>query len=245
MRLHLPPFAATLLAGSLFAAHAEAAGAANLEPAPTSAPATTTTASTAPHGSLMTTEALGPGNVSMAMAGGVAVLFPLYRVELGVGVNPWLDVVGRFETVIGVLQFPGVGVRVMPLHIGTWRAGARLDANYFLFGIQSDRLNLTSSFYFTPELGISGPITKASEMSFGLGGEVDVFHLDVIDDETEVVGDVAWDATMLRMVFSTVLTEEIDGFAQLRVRVPTETFSLDGQDLLVMPLLDIGASWVF
>lgn len=196
-------------------------------------------------GSLMTTEALGAGNLAMAMGGGVAVLFPLYRIEGGVGVNEWLDVVGRFETVIGILHFPGVGVRAMPFRFGKWRAGARLDTNYYFFGLKSDRLNLTSTFYVTPEIGISGPISAASELSIGLGGEIDVFHVEVIDDRSEVVGDVGWDATMLRSVFVTELTDEVDGFAQLRLRAPTDTFEFEGEDLVIMPLLDIGATWTF
>ncbi len=196
-------------------------------------------------GSLMTTEALGAGNFAMAMGGGVAVLFPLYRIEGGVGVNEWLDVVVRFETVIGVLHFPSVGVRAMPFRFGRWRAGARLDANYYFFGLKSDRLNLTSTFYFTPEIGVSGPISAASELSIGLGAEIDMFHVEVMDDRSEVVGEVGYDATMLRTIFVTELTDEVKGFAQLRLRAPTDTFEFEGEDLVIMPLLDIGATWTF
>jgi hypothetical protein len=225
---------------ALTAGDARAQGAA---PAPTPPP--DEAAKAADGGSLMTTEALGSGNVGMAMGGGVAVLFPLYRIEAGVGLNDWLDVAGRFETVIGILHFPGVGLRAMPFRFGKWRAGARLDVNYFLFGLKSDRLNLTSTLYFTPEIGISGPVSAGSELSFGLGAEIDMFHVEVVDDESEVVGDVHYDATMLRTVFLTELTDEVDGFAQLRMRVPTDTFSFEGEDLVVMPLLDIGATWTF
>jgi hypothetical protein len=217
---------------------AEAADAPPPPPAPSPSPPPD-------EGSLMTTEPLGRGNIGMAMGGGVAVLFPLYRIEAGVGVTDWLDAVGRFETVIGVLHFPSVGARAKLFEIGTWRAGARLDLSYFLFGLKSDRLNLTSTLYATPELGLSGPVTGSSELHFGVGAEIDFFHVEVVDDESEVVGDVHYDATVIRTVFQTELTEEIDGFAQLRLRAPTETFSFEGEDLVLMPLLDIGATWTF
>lgn len=196
-------------------------------------------------GSLLTTEALGSGNVGMAIGGGVAVLLPIFNLEVGVGLPAGFDLVGRFETVIGVFHYPSVGVRWEPFEIGSWRAGSKLLVNYSFFGIETDQTNFTSTFFFSGEIGVSGPVTEHSQLLFGVGGEVDVFTVDVIDDESLVESDARWDATLFRTVFHTRLSDDIDGFAQLRVRVPTETFAYEAQEFYVIPLLDIGGVWTF
>ena len=196
-------------------------------------------------GSLLTTEALGAGNVGMAIGGGVAVLLPFFDFEIGVGLPHGFDLVGRFETVVGIFHYPSVGVRWEPVEIGSWRLGSKLLVNYSFFGIKTDQTNFTSTFYFSGEVGISGPVTDSSELLFGVGGELDVFTVDVVDDESVVESSGAWDATVFRVVFYTGLSKDIDGFAQLRARVPTETFTFEAQDFYVIPMLDIGGVWTF
>lgn len=196
-------------------------------------------------GSLLTHEALGYGNVGMAIGGGVAVLLPFFSLEVGVGLPYGLDIVGRFETVIGIFHYPGVGLRWQPFEIGSWRVGVKSLITYSFFGINTDQTNFTSTFYLSNELGISGPVTEKSELGFGVGGEIDFFTVDVVDDESNVEGKVRWDATVLRTVFVTALSQDIDGFAQLRARIPTETFEFEAQEFYVIPMLDIGGVWTF
>jgi hypothetical protein len=204
-----------------------------------------TTSGADAHGSVLTTEALGSGNVGMAIGGGIAVLLPLFSLEVGVGLPHGVDLIGRFETVIGVFHYPGIGVRWQPFEMGSWRAGTKLLVNYSFFGIKTDQVNFTSTFYFTGEFGVSGPVSDTSELGFGLGGELDMFTVDVVDDQSEVVGGVRWDATVLRTVFVTALSDDIDGFAQLRARIPTETFEFEAQEFYVIPMIDIGGVWTF
>jgi len=181
----------------------------------------------------------------MSMGGGVAVLLPFYGVEIGVGLPEGFDLVGRYETVLGVFHYPYLGVRWMPVEIGSWRLGARLLTHYSFFGIKTDQLNFTSTFYLSAEGGISGPITDESELMFALGSEVDVFEYQVVDDQGEVMGDVRYDATNLRAVFLTELTDDLDGYAHFKLRIPTETFTYEATSFYVIPFLEIGGAWTF
>jgi hypothetical protein len=196
-------------------------------------------------GALSTTEPLGAGNVGMSMGGGVAVLLPFYGVELGLGLPGRVDLTARFETVIGVFHYPHIGVRWNAFDLGRVRIGTRLDVHYSFFGIQTDQLNFTSTFYLSGELGASGPVSEASELFGGVAGEFDFFEYRVVDDEGEVIGTYRYDATVLRFGLLTRLTDDLDGYAQLRVRVPIETFVFEAQQLYVVPLLEIGGSWSF
>lgn len=198
------------------------------------------------RGSLRTTEALGTGNVGMSLGGGVAVLLPFYGFEVGVGLNDWLDVVGRWESVIGVFHYPHLGLRAqLPRFDNGWRFGASLVANYSFFGIKTDQVNLTSTFYSTFEVGLSGPVTDETDLVLGAGGEVDFFRVEVVDDQDEVQEAVGYDATILRAGLVSAFGRDFHGYAQLRVRIPTETFTFEAQELYVIPMIEIGGTWTF
>jgi hypothetical protein len=196
-------------------------------------------------GSLITTEALGCGKVGMEMGLGVAVLLPFYALEIGVGLSETVDFTARFETVMGVLHFPDVGLRWMVFEVGGWRFGTRLQQHYSFFGIQTDQLNLTSTFYTLGEIGFSGPITDESELVFAVQGEFDWFEHRVVDDESQVVATYRYDATTPRFALQTKINDDLDGYLQLRLRIPTETFQYEAQTLYVIPLLGLGATWTF
>lgn len=197
------------------------------------------------RGSMRTTEALGAGNVGMSMGGGVAVLLPFYGFEVGVGLTDWLDLVGRLESVIGVFHYPHLGFRAQLPEFGGWRIGTQLVANYSFFGIKTDQVNFTSTFYSSFEVGISGPVTEETDIVFGAGGEVDFFKVDVVDDEDEVNEAFAYDATVIRAALVSAFSRDFHGYAQLRVRIPTETFVFEAQELYVIPMLEIGGTWTF
>lgn len=197
------------------------------------------------HGSLRTTEALGAGNVGMSMGGGIAVLLPYYGFEVGAGLTDWLDIVGRFETIIGVFHYPHLGLRAQAFEIGSWRVGVQLLAHYSFFGIKTAQTNFTSTFYLSTEAGISGPVTDDTELMFGVGGEFDFFEYRIVDNEKEVIGTYRYDATSFRAAVKTTLNADLDGYAQARLRVPTETFVFEAQEFYVIPLLEIGGTWTF
>jgi hypothetical protein len=197
------------------------------------------------RGSLRTTEALGCGNVGMSMGGGVAVLLPLYGFEAGVGLGDSVDVVARFETVLGVFHYPHLGLRWMPFDFGDWRLGTQLLAHYSFFGIKTDQLNFTSTFYSSVEVGVSGGVTDETDLVLGVGGEIDFFKVEVIDDERQVNEAFAWDATVARIAAVSAFGSDFHGYAQLKLRVPTETFVFEAQELYVIPMLEIGGTWTF
>ena len=196
-------------------------------------------------GSLVTTEALGRGNVGMEMGIGVAVLLPYYGIEAGVGLSDTVDFIGRFETVMGVLHFPQIGLRWQVFEAGTWRFGTRLAQMYHFFGIETDQLNLTSTFYTLGEVGFSGPITDESELVFAVQGEFDWFDHRVVDDQSEVTATYRYDATTPRLALQTKINDDFDGYVQLRLRIPTDTFEYEAQTLYVLPLLGLGGTWTF
>lgn len=198
------------------------------------------------RGSLRTTEALGTGNVGMSLGGGVAVLLPFYGFEVGVGLTEWLDLVGRWESVIGVFHYPALGIRAqLPELENGWRFGFSVAASYSFFGIKTDQVNLTSTFYSTFEVGLSGPVTDETDLVLGAGGEVDFFELEVVDGEDEVQEALGYDATVLRAGLVSAFGSDFHGYAQLRVRVPTETFTFEAQELYVIPMIEIGGTWTF
>ena len=197
------------------------------------------------RGSLRSMETLGEGNVGLSLGGGVAVLLPMYGFEIGYGITNWLDLAGRFETVIGVFHYPQIGARFQLLESGRFRFGASLNANYSFFGIQTDQTNFTSTFYFSPELGVSAAVTEDSELVAGVGAEIDVFEHRIVDDEGEVFATGRYDATIFRGGLVTSLTNDLNGYAQMRLRVPTETFVFEAQEFYVIPLIEIGGTWTF
>src|SRR5262245_53444637 len=196
-------------------------------------------------GSLATAAPLGRGRVGILLGGGVAVILPFYELAVGVGVGRRVDLVGRFETVIGVFHYPSIGVRWSPFDLGKWKLGLNTSANYSFFGIATDQLNFTSTFYFTLEAGVSGPVSRSTDLFFSVDNEVDVFEYKSLDGKGSVRGTFHYDATLFRLAVKTRFTEDLDGFARARLRIPVETFRYEAMSFYVIPSLEIGGAFTF
>jgi len=196
-------------------------------------------------GSLVTMAPLTKGRVGMLLGGGVAVILPFYEIQVGVGLGRRVDLVGRFESVIGVFHYPSVGVRWSPLDLGRWKLGLLTSANYSFFGIATDQVNFTSTLYLTFEAGVSGPVTRSTDLVFSVDNEVDLLHRRSIDRTVETRGTFHYDATLLRAGMKTRFTSDLDGFLRARVRIPVETFRYQAMNLYVIPSLEIGGAWSF
>ena len=199
----------------------------------------------ATKGSLATMAPLGKGRFGISIGGGVAVLLPLYAIEAGFGLGPRLDLVGRFESVVGVLHYPSIGVRFSPVDLGAWKLGFGAAVNYSFFGLKTDQVNLTSTFYLSAAAGISGPVTKSTDVMLDVSGELDLFDYESLDGESAVTGNVHYDATIFRMGMKTKLTEDLDGYLRARVRVPIETVIYEAMSFYVVPSIEVGGTFVF
>jgi hypothetical protein len=195
-------------------------------------------------GSLATMAPLGKGRIGLRLGGGIAVLLPFYGIEAGYGLGR-VDLVGRIESVIGVLHYPSIGVRYSPFDIGSWKTGLAIAANYSFFGIKTDNVNLTSTFYLSAEAGISGPVTKATDLMFAVGNEVDFFDYKHLDGEGSFEGNFHYDTLILIMGLKSKLTEDLDGYVRGRVRIPVETFRYEATNLYVVPFLEVGGTFSF
>lgn len=201
--------------------------------------------STAMRGSLATMAPLGAGRVGMSVGGGVAVLLPFYSIEAGVGLSERVDLMGRFESVAGVLHYPSFGVRVSPVELGGWRLGFGFAVNYAFFGIKTDQVNLTSTFYLSASAGVSRPVTRFTDLTADVTGELDLFDYERLDGEGGAKGNVHYDATIFRLGMKTKLTEDLDGFLRARVRVPIETLVYEAMSFVVIPSIEVGGTFVF
>jgi hypothetical protein len=195
-------------------------------------------------GSLATMAPLGKGRIGLRLGGGIAVLLPFYGIEAGYGLGR-VDLVGRIESVVGVLHYPSIGVRYSPFDIGSWKTGLAFAANYSFFGIKTDNVNLTSTFFLSAEAGISGPVTKATDLMFAVGNEVDFFDYKNLDGEGSFEGNVHYDTLILIMGLKSKLTEDLDGYVRGRVRIPVETFRYEATNLYVVPFLEVGGTFSF
>lgn len=92
---------------------------------------------------------------------------------------------------------------------------------------------------------MSAAVTEDSELVAGVGAEIDVFEHRIVDDEGEVFATGRYDATIFRGGLVTSLTNDLNGYAQMRLRVPTETFVFEAQEFYVIPLIEIGGTWTF
>lgn len=193
----------------------------------------------------MTTAPLGEGQIGMLLGGGVAVILPFYEIQLGVGLGRRVDLVGRFETVVGLFHYPSVGVRWSPLDLGRWKLGLNASVNYSFFGIATDQAHFASTLYLTFEAGISGPVTRSTDLVFSIDNEVDLLRHQSIDGETKVQSTFHYDAMLLRAGMKTRLTRDLDGFLRARVRIPVETFRYQAMNLYFIPSLEIGGAWSF
>jgi hypothetical protein len=225
--------------GAPGAAFADPAAPAPVEPGPAGDP------QGRPYGSLATQAPLGKGRFGMLLGGGVAVLLPFFEFQVGYGVAPRVDLVARFETVVGLFHYPSLGVRWSPLDLGRWKLGLDTGVNYSFFGIATDQVNFTSTFYLNAQLGISGPVTRNTDLAFAVDNEIDLFDYQSLDGKGSVRGDVHYDATVLRVGMKTRLTEDLDGFLRARLRIPVETLRYEAMSFYVIPSLEIGGVFSF
>ena len=194
-------------------------------------------------GSLASSEPLGRGRMGMSVSGGLAVLLPFYAVEFGYGASPRVDLVARYETIIGVIHYPRVGVRWSPITLGSWHLGLRLDAVYRLFGIQSDNLNLTSTIYVVGEIGLSRPVSPRTEIVLAGGGDLDLVVFEVVDDRNDVRGDLRFSGANLRVGMKTRLTQDLQWYLVGRLHIPTETLQVEAQQFYAIPFIELGGTW--
>lgn len=196
-------------------------------------------------GSLATMAPLGAGRVGMSIGGGVAVLLPFYSIEAGVGLGKRVDLLGRFESVAGVFHHPTFGVRVSTVELGAWRLGFGFAVNYSFFGIKTDQVNLTSTFYLSASAGVSRPVTRFTDLTADVTAELDLFDYERLDGEGSVEENVHYDATIFRLGMKTKVTEDLDGFLRARVRVPIETLVYEAMSFVVIPSIEVGGTFVF
>ena len=232
-----------LLRTSLFGALTLASSGALAAEDPKPAPPPPAVVPEAP-GSLATMAPLGKGRIGLRLGGGIAVLLPFYGIEAGYGLGR-VDLVGRIESVIGVIHYPSIGVRYSPFDIGSWKVGLAFAVNYSFFGIKTDIVNLTSTFYLSGEAGISGPVTKATDLMFAVGNEVDFFDYKNLDGEGDFQSNVHYDTLILIMGLKSKLTEDLDGYVRGRVRIPVETFRYEATNFYVVPFLEVGGTFSF
>lgn len=193
-----------------------------------------------PRGSLFAHTPLAAGEGALSVGGGLAVVLPMVLVEGGVGLGAGVDLVGRYASVLGLLHIPEVGVRWAPARLGDVQVGVRLTAAGTLFGLKADHVNLSSTLYLAPDVGLTWTATPHTRVVVGLGAELDLVDLRVVDDEDETEAVVRYDATIGHLGLQTTFTEDLDVFANLRVRVPTETTAF-----YALPMLEAGATWTF
>jgi hypothetical protein len=198
-----------------------------------------------PAGSLVTSAPLGEGRIEMLLGGGFAVILPFYEIGIGVGLGPRVDLVGRFETVLGIFHYPSVGIRWSPVDLGTWKLGTRASANYSFFGLATDQVDFTSTLYLTLEAGVSGPVTRRTDLFFSVDNEVDLLEYRSLDGKGSARGRFRYAATIFRLGAKTRLTDNLDGFIRARIRIPVETFRYEAMHFYVIPSLEIGATFSF
>ncbi len=179
----------------------------------------------------------------MSLGGGVAVLLPMYTVELGYGLSRTVDLAARYETVLGVLHYPQLAVRYSPVSLGRFRLGTRLAASYSFFGIATSNVNFTSTFYLTGEVGLSGPLTPRLDLVLAVASELDIFRHDRLDGSDRRRVRLRYDASTLRFGIKRRFLEDLDLYLLGRLRLPAETLTVDDQLFYVLPSLEAGAAW--
>lgn len=196
-------------------------------------------------GSRVVFEPLPAADVGMRLGGGLAGILPYVLLDVGVGVGGDVDVGLKYEGVVGLAHIFGADVRWSPLEVGAWRFGGRLSLDFLLFGLQGEKLNLTSTLYIVPELGASVSVTRFTELVMWVACELDVLEHQVVDDTSQSTGTFRYDATIVGFGVQTELSAELDFFSRLRVRIPTETFQYEDVPLYFLPFLEAGAAWSF
>ena len=161
---------------------------------------------------------------------------------MGYGLSRSLDLVARYETVVGVLHFPQVGLRWAPLTVGRFQLGLRLGAHYSFFGMARENVNFTSTVYLSGEAGLSGPITSRLDLVVAVASELDLLRHDRLDGTDQRRLDARYDASTVRVGVKR-RTFDLDLFPMMRLRVPVEAWSGGAEFFYVIPFFEGGAAW--
>ena len=199
----------------------------------------------APAPSLVTAAPLGAGTFGMSLGGGYTAILPLFTFETGYGLARRIDVTFRYETVSGLFHYPQVAFRWAFADVGKWTFGARLGLNYSLFAVKSDQTNLTSTVYLTPELIVSRPVTKTTELLGAFRADYDLWEVRLVDGSRRAEGTFRFDATILKVGAKTQIMDDLALFVIGALRIPTETYTYRAEQFYVLPTIEVGGTWTW
>ncbi len=202
-------------------------------------------AARAPTPSLVTAAPLGTNNYGMTIGGGYTAILPLFLLELGYGVSRRVDLAFRYETVSGVFHYPQLAVRWAFADVGPWTLATRLGANYSLFAVKSDQLNLTSTFYLTGDLIASRPVTASTDFVASVRADFDLWEFRIVDGSKHAVGTYRFDAMTFRVGARTQATDDLSVYLIGALRVPTESFTYRAEQFYVLPTVEVGGTFVW
>lgn len=198
-----------------------------------------------PAPSLVTAAPLGPNAWGMTIGGGYTAILPLFVLELGYGLSRRVDVAFRYETVSGLFHYPQLAVRWAFADLGKWTLGARLGANYSLFAVKSDQLNLTSTLYLSGELIASRPVTASTDFLAAVRTDFDLWEVRVVDGDKHATGTYRFDAMIFRIGARSQVTEDLSMYFIGNLRVPTESFTYRAEQFYVLPSVEVGGTFVW
>lgn len=199
----------------------------------------------APAPSLVTAAPLGTNTFGMSLGGGYTAILPLFTFETGYGLSRRIDVTFRYETVSGLFHYPQVAFRWAFLDVGKWTFGARLGLAYSLFAVKSDQTNLTSTVYLTPELIVSRPVTKTTELLGAFRADYDLWEYRLVDGSRRAEGTFRFDATIFKVGAKTQIMDDLALFVIGSLRIPTETYTYRAEQFYVLPTIEVGGTWTW
>jgi hypothetical protein len=214
-------------------------------PAPAPAPAPGPAPARVPAPALVTAAPLGANNYGMSLGGGYTAILPLFVLELAYGLSRRVDVAFRYETVSGLFHYPQLALRWAFADLGPWTLAARLGANYSLFAVKSDQLNLTSTLYLTGELVASRPVTASTDFLAAVRTDFDLFEFRIIDGSKHATGTYRFDAMTFRLGARTQATDDLSVYLIGSLRVPTESFTYRAEQFYVLPTVEVGGTFVW
>ena len=186
---------------------------------------------------------LGRRRKALQLGGGIAMIVPFYDLVFAYGLGRRLDLFARYETIVGLHHRPGVGLRWALADIGRWTLGVRTSIDCTLFGLVSDRTDLTASIRAVGGLVASGPIRGATQLVLGVDGDVQLVEWTRLRGDTEAQTGYEYAATTPRIAVQTPLTPHLVGYLAGRVRVPTDTLVLRARTFYVFPFVEIGGTF--
>jgi hypothetical protein len=193
----------------------------------------------------VTAAPLGANNYGMSLGGGYTAILPLFVLELAYGLSRRVDVAFRYETVSGLFHYPQLALRWAFADLGPWTLAARLGANYSLFAVKSDQLNLTSTLYLTGELVASRPVTASTDFLAAVRTDFDLFEFRIIDGSKHATGTYRFDAMTFRLGARTQATDDLSVYLIGSLRVPTESFTYRAEQFYVLPTVEVGGTFVW